>query len=80
MSDMRGFGAAVIGTGFIGAVHAGALRRLGVSVKGVLGSSPERAEARLKAMGAGHVYTSLYERLDVPAVDAVHVASPNHAH
>jgi len=80
MSDMRGFGAAVIGTGFIGAVHAGALRRLGVRVEGVLGSSPERAEARLKAMGAGHVYASLDELLDDPAVDAVHVASPNHAH
>ena len=30
-------GAAVVGTGFIGAVHVDALRRLGVQVHGVVG-------------------------------------------
>ncbi|MFM7246151.1 MAG: gfo/Idh/MocA family oxidoreductase, partial [Actinomycetota bacterium] len=38
--------AAVIGTGFIGVVHVDALRRLGVEVAGVLGSTPERGAAR----------------------------------
>jgi predicted dehydrogenase len=38
--------AAVIGTGFIGGVHLETLRRIGVRVAGVLGSSPERAAAR----------------------------------
>ena len=33
--------AAVVGTGFIGVVHVEALRRLGIDVAGVVGSSPE---------------------------------------
>ena len=39
-------GAAVIGSGFIGTVHIEALRRLGVHVHGLLGSSPERGAER----------------------------------
>ena len=38
--------AAVVGTGFIGAVHVDALRRLGVEVVGVAGSSKVRAEEK----------------------------------
>ena len=38
--------AAVVGTGFIGVVHVEALRRLGVEVTGVVGSSPERAREK----------------------------------
>ena len=37
--------AAVIGGGFIGPVHVEALRRIGVEVVGLLGSSPDRAAA-----------------------------------
>jgi predicted dehydrogenase len=40
---MSGIGAAVVGTGFIGVVHVEALRRIGVEVTGVVGSSPDRA-------------------------------------
>src|ERR687897_815924 len=39
---MSGIGAAVVGTGFIGVVHVEALRRLGVDVTGIVGSSPVR--------------------------------------
>jgi predicted dehydrogenase len=38
--------AGVVGTGFIGAVHVDALRRVGVEVAGVVGSTPERARAK----------------------------------
>ena len=51
--------AAVIGTGFIGTVHVEALRRIGVQVRGVLGSTPERGAARAQALGVGHAYPSL---------------------
>ncbi len=37
---------ASIGTGFMGAAHTEALRRLGVEVVGIVGSSPERARAK----------------------------------
>jgi predicted dehydrogenase len=73
-------GAAVIGTGFIGTVHVGALRRLGVTVAGVLGSSPGRGAARAEAIGVARAYGTLDELLADPAVDVVHVTSPNDCH
>lgn len=80
MTDFAGIGAAVIGTGFIGTVHVQALRRLGVQVRGVLGSSAERGAARAAEIGVGHAYASLDDLLADPRVDVVHVTSPNHAH
>jgi predicted dehydrogenase len=35
--------AAIVGTGFMASVHAESLRRIGVTVLGVVGSSPARA-------------------------------------
>ena len=51
MRTIADIGAAVIGTGFIGTVHVEALRRIGVQVRGVLGSSPERGRARAESLG-----------------------------
>ena len=48
---MAEIAAAVVGTGFIGVVHVEALRRLGVPVAGVVGSSPERARAKAGPLG-----------------------------
>ena len=73
-------GAAVIGTGFIGTVHVEALRRIGVQVRGVLGSTPERGAARADALGVARAYPSLAALLDDPTVDVVHVTSPNDLH
>jgi len=80
MTDFASMGAAVIGTGFIGTVHAQALRRLGVQLRGVLGSSPERGAARAAEIGVPHAYASLDDLLADDSVDVVHVTSPNHAH
>ena len=73
-------GAAVIGSGFIGTVHIEALRRIGVQVRGVLGSTPERAAARATQLGVGHAYPDLDALLADGSVDVVHVTSPNHLH
>ena len=80
MTDFSGMTAAVIGTGFIGTVHIQALRRLGVHVKGVLGSSPQRGAARAAEIGVPHAYPTLDDLLADAAVDVVHITSPNHAH
>lgn len=72
--------AAVIGTGFIGAVHLSTLRRLGIPVAGVLGSSPARGTDRARALGVSKAYTALDDLLNDPAVHVVHVTSPNVAH
>jgi len=77
---LRDIGAAVIGTGFIGTVHIQALRRLGVNVVGVLGSSAARAATRAGDLGVGQSYASLDELLRDAQVKVVHVTSPNHAH
>jgi predicted dehydrogenase len=80
MSNLSRIGAAVIGTGFIGTVHVEQLRRIGVDVRGVLGSTPDRGAARADALGVGHAYASLDDILADPSVDVVHVTSPNHLH
>ena len=77
LSDIR---AGVVGVGFIGVAHVEALRRLGVDVKGVVGSSSDRARAKAAAAGLPPAYESLDALLSDPEVDAVHVASPNHLH
>jgi predicted dehydrogenase len=78
--SFRDLNAAVVGVGFIGVAHVEALRRLGVNVVGVVGSTPERAEAKARASNLPRVYESLEELTADPALDVVHVASPNHAH
>ncbi|MGD1888168.1 MAG: Gfo/Idh/MocA family protein [Cohaesibacteraceae bacterium] len=80
MTDFAMIGTAVIGTGFIGTVHTQALRRLGVDVRGVLGSSQERGRARAAEIGVAHAYATLEDLLADDTVDVVHVTSPNHAH
>jgi predicted dehydrogenase len=77
LSDIR---AGVVGVGFIGVAHVEALRRLGVDVKGVVGSSPARARAKAAAAGLPPAYDSLEALLADPQIDAVHIASPNHLH
>jgi predicted dehydrogenase len=69
--------AAVVGTGFIGAVHVEALQRIGVEVTGVVGSSPERAAAK---GGLPPAYPSFEAMLEDPAVGVVHITTPNHLH
>jgi len=72
--------AAVAGTGFIGPVHAEALGRLGVRVKGILGSTPEKSETARAKLNLEHAYTNFQEILDDPEVDTVHIAVPNILH
>src|SRR6202521_3461919 len=73
-------GAAVVGTGFIGAVHVEALRRLGVQVHGVVGSSHARAADRAAALNLPPAYASFEAMLADPRVEVVHITSPNHLH
>ncbi len=80
LSDLSQIGAAVVGTGFIGAVHLSTLRRLGIPIVGVLGSSAARGADRARALGVAKAYGSLDELLADPAVQMVHVTSPNVAH
>ena len=80
MTRIADIGAAVIGTGFIGTVHVEQLRRIGVQVRGVLGSTPERGAARAETLGVVRAYESLDDLLADDTVQVVHVTSPNDLH
>jgi predicted dehydrogenase len=70
----------VVGVGFIGVAHVEALRRLGVDVVGVVGSTPERATAKAESANLPRVYESVEALVADPGIDVVHIASPNHVH
>ncbi|GEM83023.1 Gfo/Idh/MocA family protein [Meiothermus hypogaeus] len=70
----------VVGTGFIGPVHVEALRRLGVEVGGVLGSSPSKSDAAAQKLGLPKGYASYAEMLSDTEITVVHLASPNRFH
>jgi predicted dehydrogenase len=72
------FSAAVVGTGFIGPVHVEGLRRAGVHVAGICGSSPVKSCAAAKRLGLPRGYASLEELLADATVDSVHLTTPNH--
>ena len=80
MKPLSQIGTAVIGSGFIGTVHIEALRRMGVQVHGLLGSTPERGAASAERIGLPRAYRDLGELLADDRVEVVHVTSPNHLH
>ncbi len=80
MTSFQQIRAAVVGTGFIGVVHVEALRRLGVEVLGVVGSSPARAREKAKSAVLPEPYDSFEAMLADDRVDVVHITSPNRAH
>jgi predicted dehydrogenase len=73
-------GAAVVGTGFMGAVHTEALRRAGVEVVGILGSSEEKSRQAGERWGVPRAYRSFEEVLEDPSASAVHLCVPNRLH
>jgi predicted dehydrogenase len=72
--------AAIAGTGFIGRVHARALRLAGVELVGVAASSPASAAAAAAELGADRAFDSADELVRDPDVDVVHICTPNHLH
>ena len=73
--------AAIIGTGFMGRVHCEALRRLGVvDVAAVAGSSLDKAREFAAAFGVDRAEADYRAVLADPAIDAVHICTPNAHH
>jgi len=58
---MHTIGVAVLGAGFIGPVHVEALRRLGVSVAGILGVDEEESQQAAESLHLPKAYKSLDE-------------------
>ena len=77
---MHSIGVAMIGTGFMGWVHIEALRRIGVRVVGILGSSTGKSRDAAVRWRVPKSYRNLDELLDDDEVEAVHIGTPNRFH
>lgn len=77
---MYNLGAAVIGTGFMGPAHTEGLRRLGIRVVGILGSSAEKSRHAADTLGLEKAYPDLEALLQDREVQAVHITTPNRLH
>ncbi len=70
----------IVGTGFIGRVHARSARLAGARIAGVAASSPESAAAAATDLGADRGFASGAELVVSDEVDVVHICAPNHLH
>src|SRR5262245_49309362 len=77
---MDNIGVAITGTGFMGPAHTEALRRLGITPVGILGSSPEKSARAVAALGISKAYKDYDELLADNEVKVVHITSPNRFH
>jgi predicted dehydrogenase len=74
------FVAAVVGTGFMGMAHVEGLRRAGIAVGGILGSSEEKSRDAASRWDIPRAYSDFAELLADAAVESVHLALPNRHH
>jgi predicted dehydrogenase len=78
---MRTFKTALFGTGFVGRVHLEGIRRLGYVQLYAIGEPQiEKAQTLAAEFGAQKVEADYRRILDDPAVEAVHVCTPNALH
>jgi len=71
---------AVVGAGFIGPVHVEALRRLGVTITGILGVDDKESTSAQQRLGLPKAYKNFDEVMADKDVYAVHLAVPNVLH
>jgi predicted dehydrogenase len=77
---VKDIGVAVIGAGFIGPVHVEALKRVGVTVRGILGVDDAESNRAAETLGLPRAYGSLKQVLEDDTVQAVHITTPNRYH
>ncbi|MFF5207782.1 Gfo/Idh/MocA family protein [Streptosporangium sp. NPDC000396] len=66
----------IIGTGFMGGVHARSARLAGANIVGVAGSRADRA----RNQGFGRTFPSADALIESGEIDVVHICTPNHLH
>jgi predicted dehydrogenase len=72
--------AGIVGAGFIGAVHARAVRSAGGRVHGVVASTIARSERAEHELGAAESFGSADALIGSSEIDVVHVCTPNDLH
>jgi predicted dehydrogenase len=73
-------GVAVVGTGFVGVVHAHAARRAGARLVGVAASSAASGQAAAEALGSERAFADAESLVTASEVDVVHICTPNDSH
>jgi predicted dehydrogenase len=78
---MKPIRTAIIGTGFMGRVHLDALRRVEfVETIAIAGRNEEAARRLGAGFSVARIATDYHEVLRDPAIDAVHICTPNAQH
>ena len=78
---MRKLKTAIIGTGFMGKVHAEGIRRLGnVEIAAVAASSEDKARLFGESIGVDRTTGDYHTILADPSIQAVHILTPNALH
>ena len=77
---VRQLRSAIIGVGFMGAVHARAVRSAGGVMVGVAARTRAAAEAAADGLGAPRAFGSAEELATADDVDIVHICTPNSSH
>jgi predicted dehydrogenase len=72
--------AGFVGGGFMADVHSRAARSARARLGGVVSSTPERSIEAATQLGIDHGYANLDELLADPAIDVVHICTPNAQH
>lgn len=72
--------AGIVGMGFMGRVHARAIRASGAQVAAVSGATLAGAREAAQALGAGCRAETLDGILGSADIDVIHICTPNHVH
>lgn len=78
--NKKSIGVGIVGTGFIGPAHLEGLVRNGIRVLGLVENTPEIAISKAQELGIEKAYPSFEAMLADPAIDVVHLATPNYLH
>lgn len=73
-------GAGIVGSSGVGALHADALRRLGVPIAGIAAATPGIARRDAELLGVERAFDSAAELIAAREVEVVHVCAPNALH
>jgi predicted dehydrogenase len=70
----------IVGTGFIGRVHARSARLAGARICGVSASTRERGALAATELNADRAFADAAELIAADGIDVVHICTPNHLH
>ncbi|MGA2529943.1 MAG: Gfo/Idh/MocA family oxidoreductase [Acidimicrobiales bacterium] len=73
-------GVAILGSGLAGRIHALAARAVGARLVGILGLDAARADAAAVELGAEQGFDKAVDLIWHPAVEVVHICTPNSLH